>query len=599
MTGTSSQIATQNSPGSSEPIFAPVRLDTEYRDDGTLVLRNGLTLPPVTYTLPERLEFWASRRPDQIYLTERRGSGRSELAYGGAGKRGGNLAARLLTQSSAGAPILTLANNGINHALIILAAMRIGIPVAVISSNYCVPTAAPWGKLGTIIEMVKPGLILADDPEQGGEVLRALGIVDVEVRSISDLSWLECAAAADSKVFHEACDSVGLDTVGKFLFTSGSTGTPKGVPNTHLMMVSNIMAVGVLWPFLDRETTVLVDWLPWSHTFGGNFCFNLPLCYGGTLHIDDGRPSPAMIQRSIDVLKAVTPTIYFNVPAGYEALLPHLEADHALARKLLGGVRFLFSAAAPLPSATFERLARLGEDVIGRAPLILGGWGSTETTPASTAVYFDSIHPANLGLPLPGTEIKMVPTGGHMDLLVRGPNVMPGYLGQPEATAAAYDEEGFYRMGDAGRLLDRDNPEKGILYEGRLAENFKLSSGTWVNVSPLRLAVIAESGGLIADAVVTGEGKDNIGLLVFLNPSNFATLENERQNIVQRLRQILLTYNARQTGSSTRIARFRVMEELPRGDRDEITDKGYLNQRAILLRRAAIVDEMYDGETGF
>jgi feruloyl-CoA synthase len=283
------------------------------------------------------------------------------------------------------------------------------------------------------------------------------------------------------------------------------------------MMVSNMQALERVWPFLSERPPVLVDWLPWNHTFGGNCCFNIALYFGGTLHVDQGKPVQALIGRTVDALRSVTPTAYFNVPGGYAALLPWLEEDASLAETFFSGLDMLFNAAAALPESTRSRLEAAARRTIGRVPPILGGWGSTETAPFSTVIYFPTSHAANLGVPLPGTEIKMVDSDGRKELRVRGPNVMPGYWRQPDASAAAFDTDGFYRIGDAAVFAENGKPESGFVFDGRIAENFKLSSGTWVNVSALRLAVIAATDPVVADVVVAGEGRPEIGILVFPN----------------------------------------------------------------------------------
>jgi feruloyl-CoA synthase len=500
--------------------------------------------------------------------------------------------------------LLLLAANGINHALIVLAAMSVGLPVAVASPAYASSRAAPWDKLARIVCEIDPALVLADDVDGVVEALASIGAAGVTVMPIADLAWLMKQAPVAEAAVLAAAARVHPDMVAKLLFTSGSTGTPKAVINTQRMLVSNVQAMTLLWSFLEKRPPVIVDWLPWSHTFGGNFCLHICLFLGGTFHIDAGKPAPGAIELTVAALRRWSPTIYFNVPAGYDALLPALEADTSFARHFFADLDFLFNAAAPLPDVTRSRLEAVAKRATGELPAIFGGWGSTETAPGATMLSFPTPHASNLGVPLPGTEIKMVPIDGRHELRVRGPNVTPGYWKQPEATAAAFDEEGFYRIGDAGRMVDPADPAAGILFDGRIAENFKLGSGTWVNVAGVRLAAIAAGEGLIADAVVAGEGRDTLGLLVFPNHDacrallaaegcDFDASPTSRERVRDCLASLLCAHNARQMGSSTRIGHLLILADPPRPEHDEITEKGYINQRAVLARRASCVDELY------
>lgn len=586
--------------------FAPVALRVEKRADGTTLLANRLSPPPATATMADRLDHWGRERPDAPFLSEPAEGGRRSVTYREAAETVRERAARLLPLGlSAERPLMVVAANGIDHALLVLAAMRIGLPAAIISPAHCSQPGAPWRKFGRMLGLVTPGLIVADDSDALAGIVRQLGHGDLPVRPLKDLSWLHASAGASQPELEAAAAAVVPDTAAKLLFTSGSTGTPKAVINTHRMLMSNMMALELVWPFLKDKPPVLVDWLPWNHTFGGNCCFNLSLYFGGTMHIDDGKPLPALVGRTVEAIRACGPTVYFNVPAGYDALLPHLERDDDLARQFLSGLDFLFNAAAAMPESTRTRLEAVARRTMGEVPPIVGGWGSTETAPFATVIYFETEDAANIGVPLPGTEIKLVPEGGRTELRVRGPNVMPGYWRQPDATAEAFDSEGFYRIGDAGRLADPERPERGIVFDGRVAENFKLTSGTWVNVGALRLDVIAAASGLIADAVVAGENRDEIGLLLFLNEGACRDLLGEEGAALDRtgllrhprveaeVRARLDRYNARQTGGSTRIGRFRILVDPPSADADETTEKGYLNQRAVLERRRTDVEALY------
>jgi feruloyl-CoA synthase len=373
---------------------------------------------------------------------------------------------------------------------------------------------------------------------------------------------------------------VGPDTVAKILFTSGSTGTPKGVINTHRMLCANQQMLAQAWPFVEDAPPVVVDWLPWNHTFGGNHNFNLVLRNGGTMVIDAGTPVPGLVETTVRNLSEVAPTMYFNVPRGFDLLLPFLEKDAALRENFFKRLDALFYAAAALPQNLWDRLKALKSDL-----KMLSAWGSTETAPLATSVHFPMDRPGVIGLPVAGCELKLVPAAGKLEVRVRGENVTPGYYGRPDLTRAAFDEEGFYRIGDAVKLADPADPAKGIVFDGRVAEDFKLSSGTWVHAGGLRVRLIAAGDPIIQDAVITGHDRNEVGALVFLSPAAKGV------DVHARLAQALEAFAGEP--SSTRIARVMVMSEPPSIDANEITDKGYMNQRAVLERRAELVERLY------
>lgn len=583
--------------------FAPVSVLMSDREDGTILLDNAISLGSVDGTLLDWLTHWAKNTPDAVFLTEPTGSGpRRVMTYGEAGRAVDDIAARLLNLPvSSSRPVAIVGGNGIDHAIVMLAATSVGIPAAIVSPAYCAPAASPWGKLDQVLDLVEPGMVFADDPDGVARALAARGRDALPVRSLRDLAWLEAVLPANSEMVATARSAVTQDTVAKLLLTSGSTGSPKVVGNTQRMLVSNMAGLAQVWPFLRQSPPVLLDWLPWNHTFGGNCCFNIALAFGGTMHIDEGKPAPGLIEKTVASLRECQPTTYFNVPAGYDALLPFLETDHDLARRFFGGLDLLFNAGAAMPDSTRARLSVLANAVLGRVPPIVGGWGATETAPFSTVLYFDTGHASNLGVPIPGTTIKLVPAGGRTELRVRGPNVMPGYWGQPEATAAVFDEEGFYCIGDAGRFVEEGRPEAGILFDGRIAENFKLSTGTWVNVGALRLSLIVALSPLISDAVIAGEGQSELGALFFVNEGQCRSALGCEGALPERelwelIGSKLAQYNEGQTGSSTRIARFAILDDPPSAADNEITEKGYLNQRAVLRRRAATVEALYADE---
>jgi feruloyl-CoA synthase len=581
------------------PPLAPVHVVTEQRPDGSLLLRNGLQPERTDVILPQRLAVWAQAAPERVFLRERAGAGWREMTFRAVWQAVDQTAAHLLPlRLSAERPLMIIAPNSIDHAVLALAAMRIGVPAAIVSPSYAM-RGADLQRLAHAVSLLTPGAVYAGDDAALAAAVRNVA-PDLPVLCVRGTSGLELAAlpAASEDQVRAAAAGVGMATIAKFLFTSGSTGKPKAVPNTHAMMAANLNALSVVWPFLAQRSPVLLDWLPWSHTFGGNFCFNIALAFGGTFNIDDGKPTQEGIGRTVAALKEFSPTVYFNVPVGFAALAPVFETDSELAARFFAGVDVLFNAGAALPAATRARIEAAAARVCDRPVRMLSGWGSTETAPFASTTYFHTEVPDNLGLPVPGVTIKLVPQGGRHELRVRGDNVMQGYWRQAEATEAAFDEEGFYCMGDAGRLADPASPAAGLQFDGRIAENFKLDSGTWVIVASLRQTVIAASDGLIADAAVAGHGGDAIGLLLFPHLQacrncvpDAAGLDDgavlRHPALIQAVRAALLRHNAAQSGSSMRVARFLIMEEPPSLADGEMTDKGYLNQRAVLDRRRA------------
>jgi feruloyl-CoA synthase len=585
--------------------FAPVQLNIEPRADGTTVLSNGLALISPCTTLIQRLRDWAQRTPDAVCLAERDGSGWRRVNYAAAWADIQRLARHLLPlQLSDERPLLILAPNSIDHALIALAGMVIGAPAATVSVAYAA-SSGQLSKLRAAVERLTPGAVYLEGGPAMMAALRSVApdLPVISPRALEGATVVADLPPADMATVAAAADAVGPDNIAKFLFTSGSTGAPKAVPNTHRMMCSSIDAVGQLWPFLHRRPPVLVDWLPWSHTFGGNFCFTIALNFGGAFYIDGGKPLPGNIGTTVANLRDVQPTLYLSVPGGYEALLPAFEADEDFAARFFGGLDILFNAGSAMPSSIRARLESLVARVRPKPLPMVSSWGSTETAPCCTAVYFPSTHAQNIGLPLPGVELKLVPTRGRMELRVRGDNVMKGYWRQ--ASDAVFDDEGFYLMGDAGRFVDPSRPDMGLLFDGRVAENFKLNSGTWVHVGPLRLAAIAAAQPLLADVAITGHARNEIGLLAFPNleacrahlgdATGSLTADEiaSHPQLIAALTDAFRRHNRSQSGSSSRFSRFLIQSEPPSMEFSEITEKGYLNQRAVLERRAATVETLH------
>jgi feruloyl-CoA synthase len=399
----------------------------------------------------------------------------------------------------------------------------------------------------------------------------------------------------------DACAAVGPDSVAKLLFTSGSTGVPKGVINTHRMLCSNQAMLQASWPFLAHEPPVLVDWLPWSHTFGANHNLNLVLFNGGTLYIDDGRPAPPLFPRTLSALRAIAPTLYFNVPAGFALLAPALESDAELAQRFFSRLRFMFYAGAALPEALALRLREIARRSADHEVPLTSSWGTTETAPAATSAHFADARIGCIGVPLPGVGVKLAPVADKLEIRVSGPNVTPGYFRQPELARDAFDDEGFYRSGDAVTMVDESDPNQGLLFDGRIAEDFKLLTGTWVAVGPLRLALLSAAG-VLSDAVICGQDSQYVTALAWINQAEARKLAGAKGDVAPdepRLREHLVRVLAELNsgaGSAARIERLLLLSEPPSLDAGEITDKGYINQRACLARRAGEVARLYAAE---
>jgi feruloyl-CoA synthase len=552
----------------------PARVDVERRDDGAILLRSPHPLGAYARCVGDWLVSWAESTPDRLFLAERSGDAWREVTYRqaleAARRIGGSLRARGL---DARRPVAILSDNGIDHALLSLGAMHAGVPVAPISPAYSLQSK-DFAKLRLVFDLLRPRLVFASPADKFAPALDAVGATATPFADLLD-------GEPDDRAFAE----VGPDTVAKILFTSGSTGIPKGVLNTQRMLCASQEALARGWPFLQATPPVLVDWLPWNHTFGGNHNFNLVLRNGGTLYIDGGKPAPALVETTVKNLTELSPTLYFNVPRGFDLLIAHLEKNAALRASFFGRLDVVFYAAAALPQNLWERLAALA--IAEERPLaMLSAWGSTETSPLATQVHFPIDRAGIVGLPIAGCELKLVPSAGKLEVRVRGANVTPGYLGRDDLTRAAFDDEGFYKTGDAMKLADPSRPEAGLVFDGRVTEDFKLTTGTWVHVGALRTRFIAAADPVVQDAVITGHDRDEVGALVFLSAN--VRPHEAREKIARALRALA-------GPSSTSVRRALVMTEPPSLDAGEITDKGYINQRAVLEQRAARVEELYAG----
>jgi feruloyl-CoA synthase len=599
-------------------MFAPSTVELEHREDGAILLRSPQALGLYPNTLGHHLEHWAETAPDRIFLAERDENHHwATINYRQARSRVRAIAAWLLGRNlSAQRPVAILSDNSIEHALLMLATMHIGIPVCSMSAAYSL-ISRDFAKLKANIGLLEPGVIFVEDHARFAPALKAIEeLHNAEVICGSRSGTVEgtvpfsdLLACADDAAVDAAFALVTPETIAKFLFTSGSVGAPKAVINTQGMLCSNQQTKVQVWPFLETAPPILLDWLPWSHTFGANHNFNMVLRNGGSLYIDAGKPAPGLFEKSLENLRDISPTIYFNVPRGFDILVSALQQDKDLCQKFFRNLQVIFYAGAALPQHLYEDLDKLARATLGRQIPIVSGWGSTETAPLATDCHFCSKRAGVIGIPVPGVELKLVPATDKLEVRVRGPNVTPGYWKQPDLTREAFDDEGFYLIGDAVEFVDPEHPEKGLLFDGRVGEDFKLVTGTWVHVGSLRVKGIDALNPVAQDIVVTGQDRDHIGFLVFPNLAECRRLATDLPDDAPA--QQLLSHPAVRSiverglaalkqaggGSSTYATRALLMAEPPSIDAGEITDKGYINQRIVQQRRADLVGRLYADPT--
>ncbi|BEP46500.1 MULTISPECIES: feruloyl-CoA synthase [Variovorax] len=581
--------------------IAPPRTVRVDFDDGSFALRSPMALKPYARCIGEWLERWARETPEALAFAERDDSGEGwrKLDYRALRQAVGAVAQGLLDlKLPADKPIVILSDNAIDHAVLMLAAMHIGRTACSLSSAYSRMAKDP-SRLHGVLQALQPALIYASDAKVYGGALAGCGVEAPAVFSrnadahAGALPFAQLLQASETPAVMQAYEAILPDTHAKYLLTSGSTGKPKVVINTHRMLCANQQMMAQTWRFLEYEKPVLVDWLPWSHTFGGNHNLHMVLAHGGALYIDEGRPAPGLIEKTVRNLREVKPTLLFNVPRGFDMLLPFLEADDALAREVLSRLRLAFYAAAALAPSTWQRLEAVAQRVRPERPLWLTtSWGATETSPAITSAHWKLDGAGCIGAPLPGLELKFVPNGQKLEMRVKGVSVFPGYRHAPRETAEAFDDEGYYRIGDAGFLANPAEPSQGVIFNGRVAEDFKLSSGTWVSVGTLRVKLVSMLAPHVQDVVLTGHDRDEIGMLVFASPQAASLAP---QALQARIAEVLRTLRSEGGGSSQCPTRALLLAEPPSLDAGEITDKGYINQRAVLTRRAAEVARLHAG----
>ena len=585
----------------------------ERRVDGTILVRPDESLCSYPKVLTDRLMHWAAAAPDRICAAKRTESGAwRTLTYSqmlqAVLKIGQSLLDRRLSSER---PVLIISENDLEHLILMLAGQHVGVPTAHVSPSYSL-ASKDFAKLRHAAGLLNPGLLFASDGQRYLRAIEAIWNESVELVvtanppvSISATLFDELLSTNSTSAVAAAHETIDPSSTAKILFTSGSTSHPKGVINTHRMICSNQQMIAQVFPFLQDEPPVLVDWLPWNHTFGGNHNVGIVIYNGGTLYIDDGKPSPALFGETLRNLRDISTTVFFNVPKGYEDLLPYLRADEKLREVFFRRLQLFFYAGAGLSQPVWDAYRQLAAETCGERLIMVTGLGSTETAPMAVQTTWETDEAGVVGIPIPGVELKLVPRGDKLEACVRGPNITPGYWKQPELSAEAFDTEGFYKFGDAVRFVDPGDVNKGFFFDGRFSEDFKLASGTWVSVGPLRARILAQLAPFVRDVVIAGHNRNAVGILIFADVDRCAGLCGDlasgatlkeilnRPAVRARFQALLEAHAAESTGSSNFVARAILVEDAPSLDAGEVTDKGSLNQQRVLHCRSALVEELY------
>jgi feruloyl-CoA synthase len=588
------------------------------RADGAFIIEPEEPLGHYPRVLTERLTHWARVAPDRAFVAKRGADGAWRyVSYAEALRKVRSLGQALLDRGlSAERPVAILSDNDIEHLLLMLAGIHVGVPTASVAPAYSL-LSKDFAKLRHVMRILTPGMVFTASAAQYRRAIQATVGRDVEVVSTEGAGesgnesrgatlFDELATTVPTETVDRAHAAIQADDVAKFLFSSGSTGVPKAVINTHRMICSNQQMILQGFCFLGDEPPVLVDWLPWNHTAGGNHNTGMTLYNGGTLYIDDGRPA-GKIEVTVENLREIAPTVYFNVPRGYEELLAHFRKDRQLRDKFFSRLKFMFYAGAGMSQALWDEYRKFMTEECLERVMMASGLGATETSPMALQCTWDSELTGAIGIPMPGVEMKLAPVGTKLEARVKGPNVTPGYWRDPELSSRAFDEEGYYKFGDAVKLIDPEDVNKGMTFDGRLAEDFKLSSGTWVSVGPLRNRILDAFAPYVTDVVIAGLDRDEIGVLLLPNLEACRSLAPElgaglgataseilgHAAVRAKFATLLAALARGATGNSNRVTRAVLLEEPPAIDAGEITDKGSLNQKIMLERRAALVEEMY------
>lgn len=589
--------------------FGITRAQLREGDGGVRYLRADQDLQPYAKRITDRLVHWAETQPHRTFMARRvrDANGPSgdwrHISYREALETGRRIAQALLDRGlSAERPVAILSDNDLEHAMLALGCLIAGVPYCPVSPAYST-ISQDYDKLRHVLKTLTPGLVFASDEARYAKAVAATVGKDTEV------VYGTPPMADPTPAVEAAMAATGPDTITKFLFTSGSTKLPKAVINTHGMWCANQQQMRQSMPVLAEEQPVLVDWLPWNHTFGGNHNFGLTIYNGGTLYIDDGKPTPALMGETLRNLREIAPTIYFNVPTGFEAIANAMKTDEVLRKNLLSRVRMFFYAGAALAQPVWDKLHEVQEAEIGERIVMGTGLGMTESSPFAIFITNPEVKSGYLGLPTAGMELKLVPVDGKTEVRYKGPNVTPGYWRNPEATAECFDDEGFFCTGDAVLWIDDANPHLGLKFDGRIAEDFKLATGTFVSVGPLRAKIIAAGAPYVQDAVITGLNRNGVGAMLFTTaavrqlaglPAD-APLKQalESAPVQAHFQQVLDGLAASATGSANRIGRLHLMHEPPSIDKGEVTDKGSINQRAVLMHRNAMVEDFHEDRLPF